>query len=293
VTDLVITKVRSGIATRDLLELTKPRIVMLVLLTAVTGVVLAPVRPEFIVTAGFLTGVAMLAGGVNALNQYLERDCDALMRRTCRRPVPAGRLSPRTAFVFASSLTVVGLSVLFVTVNVLTTALGALTAVLYVLVYTPLKRRSEWCTIIGAVPGAIPPLMGWTAATGGIGLFGVLLFALLFFWQLPHFMAISWLCREDYRDGGFVMSSGRDDGGASAAAQAMIFAALTFFTSVVPYFVRLTSTTYVVTALITGAALLYLALAFAMQRDRRSAMRLFVGSNVYLVVTLIALVATI
>lgn len=291
-TDFVLPKPRAAVMWRDYLELTKPRIVAMVTLSALTGGLAAPLRSEFVVAAGLLSGVALLAGGVNALNQYLERDFDARMTRTRMRPLPTRRLTPRAALVFAMLVTIAGIVILSIATNALTTLLGAITAGLYLLVYTPMKRQSEWCVVIGAIPGAMPPLMGWTASMGTFALFGWILFALLFLWQLPHFMAISWIHRADYCAGGFVMSSGRDDRGNSVARQTVAFTVLLLLCSIAPYVARLATAAYGAIALLAGITLLYFAVSFATRRDRRAAVRLFAASNLYLVLILGALVAT-
>src|SRR5437763_3202429 len=158
-----------------------------------------------------LGGTALVAAGTNALNQYVEREHDVKMRRTRLRPLPDGRISPRAALLFSSAVSIIGTIYLGIAVNWLTAALGAFTLTSYIFIYTPLKRVSTICTLIGAVPGAIPPLMGWTAATGVLGAGGWIIFAILFFWQLPHFMAISWMYRDAYARGGFAMLAVRAD----------------------------------------------------------------------------------
>jgi heme o synthase len=200
----------------DFAELAKPRITSLVLVTAAVGFAVG-VRgafdgPAFLV---FIVGTALLCGGASALNHYLERATDALMERTRRRPIPAGRLRPEEALLFGLALSAAGL-VLLAFVNRLTLALGAASLLSYVLAYTPLKRTTSLCTVVGAVPGALPPLMGWAAARGSLGAAGWGLFAILFLWQLPHFLAIGWLYREDYARGGFPMLAVTDKDGASS-----------------------------------------------------------------------------
>lgn len=273
---------------RDCLALTKPRIVLLVLLTAAAGVFVAPRAVNAVTLACFLLGTASVAGGVNALNQFMEREHDGRMRRTRLRPLPAGRLTPRVAFLFAMTIVIAGIALLWIAVNALTAALAAFTAVTYLLVYTPLKRVSSLCTIVGAIPGAIPPLMGWTAATNAIEPLGLMLFAILFFWQLPHFAAISWIYRDDYRAAGFVMSSG-----VSATRQAILFAAVLLTATLAPWLAGPAGVVYGCIAICAGIVLIALAIAFNAHRDNRSAWRLFAASNAYLVVVMIALVASI
>ena len=182
----------------DYLELSKSRIVLMVLLTTAAGFLFAADHIDPLLMMHTLVGTALVAAGTNALNQYVEREHDARMHRTRRRPLPAGRITPHAALLFSWGVAIIGTIYLAVAVNWLTAFLGAFTLTSYIYVYTPLKRVSTICTLIGAIPGAVPPLMGWTAATGKLELGGWILFGILFFWQLPHFMAISWMYREDY-----------------------------------------------------------------------------------------------
>ncbi len=185
-----------------LVELGKPRITFMVLCTTLGGFYLAPGTHPHAILLALTLGVALVVAGANALNMYLERDVDALMARTRNRPLPSGRLSPRAALVFGVVLATVAVPLLTFAVNPLTGFLAALSLVMYVMMYTPLKRRSTAALFVGAVPGAIPPLLGWTAATGMLGAGGIALFLVLFVWQLPHFIAISLFRTEDYRAAG-------------------------------------------------------------------------------------------
>ncbi len=187
---------------RDLAALGKPRLSFLVLFTAAAGVALAPAPPGLARTLGFLLATAALVAAANTLNCWLEREIDQRMYRTCDRPLPAGRLAPRTALVFGSSLGVLALAALSATANPLTVGLGALALGSYVAVYTPMKRLTPWAVVVGAVPGALPPLMGWTAASGTLAAPGWFLFGILFLWQLPHFLAIALYLKDDFRRGG-------------------------------------------------------------------------------------------
>src|SRR2546430_6311334 len=180
---------------RDYLELSKARIVLMVLITTAAGYLFAAKHIDAGLLVNTLVGTALVAAGTNALNQYVEREHDAKMRRTSRRPLPAGRIAPRDALLFSCAVAVIGTIYLVVAVNWITALLGAFTLTSYIFVYTPLKRRSTACTIIGAIPGAIPPLMGWTAATGSLAIGGLSVFALPFFLPRPPFMASSWLFR--------------------------------------------------------------------------------------------------
>jgi protoheme IX farnesyltransferase len=274
-------------ATRDYLELSKSRIVLMVLMTTAAGYLIAAPRVDALVLMHALVGTALVAAGTNALNQYVEREHDAKMRRTRLRPLPDGRITPRAALTFSAGVAIIGTVYLGITVNWLTAALGAFTLTSYIFVYTPLKRVSTICTIIGAVPGAIPPLMGWTAATNHLGLGGWIAFAILFFWQLPHFMALSWIYREDYSGAGFYMSS------SSAARQAVIFSLALLVASVAPSFIGMTGFTYAAGAIICGVTLLAMSIRFFFDPSNRTAMRLFMTSNLYLIVVMTLLVVSV
>jgi heme o synthase len=190
----------------DLFRLTKPRITVMVIVTALGGMWLAARMAGAAIAwsqaVAALAGITLVVASASALNMYLEREADGLMERTRLRPLPAGRMAPRVALGFGAALGAVSLPVLFVSVNGLTALLAAISLVLYVLVYTPLKRVTPWALMIGAVPGAAPPLLGWTAATGRLDAAGIALFAVLFFWQLPHFLAIATFRRDEYTHAG-------------------------------------------------------------------------------------------
>lgn len=192
---------------RDVVELTKPRITTMVVFTTAMGLWLAPGSIGAARTALLLLGQALLVGSANTLNSWYERDVDGLMLRTRQRPLPAGRLDPWAAFALALGCGAFAIPILALAINPLTALLGAVAHATYVLVYTPLKRISPWALEVGAIPGAIPPLMGWTAATGALALPGWFLFGILFFWQIPHFLAIAIYLEEDYRRGGFKVLS--------------------------------------------------------------------------------------
>ncbi len=229
----------------------------------------------------FLAGTALLCGGASALNHYLERGTDALMERTRRRPVPAGRLRPEEALLFGLGLSAAGL-VLLAFVNPLTLALGAASLLSYVLAYTPLKRVTSLCTVVGAVPGALPPLMGWAAARGSLGAAGWGLFAILFLWQLPHFLAIGWLYREDYARGGFPMLAVTDKDGASTGRQAVLYATALLPVTLAAGLLASAGAGYLWGALVLGVGFLACAAAFAWKRSVGAARRLFLASVLYL-----------
>jgi protoheme IX farnesyltransferase len=279
---------------RDYLELSKARIVLMVLITTAAGYLIGAPRVDALAFINVLIGTALVAAGTNALNQYVEREHDAKMRRTRLRPLPDGRITPRSALLFSAAIAVAGTLYLAVMVNVLTAFLGAFTLTSYIFVYTPLKRISTACTIIGAVPGAIPPLMGWTAATGSLALGGWILFGILFFWQLPHFMAISWIYREDYGRAGFVMTSVRDENGIATARQAVIWALALFAVSVAPFvsgmLAGMSGVVYLVGAIAASLAMLAMSVRFFFDRSNKTAMKLFMTSNFYLIVVMTMLV---
>jgi protoheme IX farnesyltransferase len=192
-------------------DLVKARLTLMVVLTTWMGFSLgSPESSDGMSCVHAIIGTSLLAAGASALNQWWESDLDARMRRTASRPIPAGILTPLTVLAFGVAISIVGLAWLVFAVNLLTAFLGALTLATYVFLYTPLKQTTELNTWVGAIPGALPPLMGWTAATGQLGAGGWSLFAILFFWQLPHFMAIAWLYRDEYAQAGFRMLSGRN-----------------------------------------------------------------------------------
>jgi protoheme IX farnesyltransferase len=276
--------------TRDYLELSKSRIVMMVLITTAAGYFFAAPRVDWALLLNALIGTALVAAGTNALNQVVEREHDAKMRRTRLRPLPDGRITPRAALLFSISISMIGTLYLGLAVNWLTAALGALTLLTYIFIYTPLKRVSTICTIIGAVPGAIPPLMGWTAATGSLGTGGWIVFAILFFWQLPHFMAISWMYRDDYARGGFAMLAVQDDEGRVTARHAVFYSFALLTVSVLPPLFGLATYVYLVGAIAAGGALTVTSFFFLADRTPRSARRLFMASNIYLIVAMLLLV---
>ena len=266
----------------DYAELAKPRITSLVLVTAAVGFAVGT-RGSFdgIGFLVFMAGTALLCGGASALNQYLERESDARMERTRRRPIPAGRLRPEEALAFGLLMSAGGL-VLLAFVNRLTLALGAASLLSYVLAYTPLKRVTSLCTVVGAVPGALPPLMGWTASRGELAAAGWGLFAILFLWQLPHFLAIGWLYRDDYARGGFPMLAVTDRDGSSTGRQAVLYATALLPVTLAAGLLASAGAGYLWGGLALGLAFLACAGAFAWKRSVASARRLFFASVLYL-----------
>ena len=267
---------------QGLVELSKPRITQLVVLTAAAGYFLGSHGPfrlgTFLAT---LLGTALVAAGTNAMNMIRERDIDARMRRTRSRPLPAGRVSPRTAVVFAVTSAVLGLVVLVWWVNLLTAGLAALTLASYVWAYTSLKRRSTLNTLVGAVPGALPVLGGWTGAGGSLDPAGWALFWLLFLWQLPHFLALAWMYREDYRTAQLKMLSVEDSDGTRTARMALLYAVALVPVSLLPSLLGVTRVAYFTGALLLGLA--YVGASLLMLRDpNRRAAWVFVASIIYL-----------
>ncbi len=279
-----------GAIARDYLELSKSRIVFMVLITTATGYLFAAKHVDPLLLINALIGTALVAAGTNALNQYVEREHDAKMHRTRSRPLPAGRITPRAALVFSSAIAVIGTLYLGLLVNWLTAFLGAFTLTSYIFVYTPLKRVSTICTIIGAIPGAVPPLMGWTAATNALGVGGWLAFGILFLWQLPHFMAISWMYRDDYARGGFAMLSVRDHDGAAVAREAILYSLALLAVSVMPWFLGLTGIAYLIGAALFSSIMVVMSVRFFFDRGVKNARSLFMVSNLYLLTVMLLLV---
>ena len=238
----------------DFLQLTKPRITFLVVLTTLVGFLEASTRPRDIeLLLHTLLGTALVAGAASALNQLAERRADALMRRTMSRPLPAGRLSAAQAAAFGLLLLAVGSGYLVVLVNPLAGLLALATAASYLLAYTPLKRVTSLATVIGAIPGAVPPMIGWAAARGSLDVGAWILFAIVFFWQMPHFLAIAVLFRRDYERAGFRVLPVADPDGRSTGRQALLYAVALLPLSLLPVFVGLAGAWYFAGAVLLGA----------------------------------------
>jgi protoheme IX farnesyltransferase len=272
-------------------DLTKARLTSLVLLTTLVGFYAGSTTSvDVAVMIHAMLGTALVACGASALNQLLERDLDRKMRRTENRPLPSGRLSPDVVLMTGAALSAAGLVYLALAVNYLTSFLGAATLASYVFVYTPLKRKTTLNTVIGAIPGAIPPLMGWTAARGEVTIGGWSLFAILFFWQLPHFMSIAWLYREDYARGGFAMLPVLDREGRRTGSVAISYALGLIPISLCPSLFGMSGIIYFLGALLLGAAFLIYAIQFARHMTEHKARQLFFASIVYLPLLLSLLV---
>jgi protoheme IX farnesyltransferase len=272
-----------GSQARDYLALTKPGITRHVMICAATGYVLAAPHPfGWPRLAWLVLGTALVSGGTNALNQWWERDVDARMPRTRRRPLAEGRVRAGGALGFALAIGGLGVATLAWTTNALTALLAAVTLLSYVLVYTPLKKRTSWNTIVGCIPGALPILGGWTAATGHTSAGGWGLFAVLFLWQLPHTLALTWMYRRDYRAGGLVMPGGDDERGRLTAAKAMGYCLLLAGASVALTPLGVTGSGYAVLAALLGATLLALTATWTRAPTRARARRVFLATLVYL-----------
>jgi protoheme IX farnesyltransferase len=276
----------------DLLELAKPRIVGLVVVTAATGFYLAaPGAVDLSLFLHLVLGTVLVAGGTNALNQVAERDTDALMRRTARRPLPTGRLSTPTAAAFAWTLGVAGIAYLAAFVNPLTAGIAAATLLSYVFLYTPLKRRTSLNTLVGCVPGALPIVGGWTAAGGSIGIEAWVLFWILFLWQLPHFFALAWMYRDDYARAGLRMLSVGDVDGRHTFLQAGMFAIALLPVSLTPSVVGIAGPWYFFGAVLLSSWFVWVGVQAIRQRSNAIAKRLFLTSVWYLPVLLGLMVA--
>ena len=277
----------------DVLVLVKARLSLLVLLTTLVGFLLGWRGPlDWLRLIAALTGTALCAGGASALNQWWERDLDALMKRTRARPLPARRMQPLDALLFGLFFSVAGVAVLGFFANPRAAFLAFAAITIYILVYTPMKRWSTLNTLVGAVPGALPPLIGWVAARGNYEFEGCLLFAVLWFWQMPHFLAIAWLHRQDYADAGCVMITGNDLEGGIASRQALLYSLCLLVVTLLPGLAGFNSPLYFFAALVLGTAFCSMAMSFVFYRDRPAARRLFFCSILYLPLLLGVLVAT-
>jgi protoheme IX farnesyltransferase len=278
-TTLTLRRVAAG----DWLELTKPRITTMVLFTTLVGFVTS--SPDRVALPGLLIallGTGLVASGAAVLNQVLERDTDAMMRRTRDRPLPAGRVSPGDASLFGGALSLLGLGLLYARSHPLAAAVAAATLVSYLAVYTPLKRRTPFSTLVGAVPGALPPVIGWAAARGSLEGGAAVLFAILFLWQIPHFLAIAWLYRDDYARAGFPMLPVVDREGGFTARQAVVHCLALLLVSLAAAAAGLGGPWYMGGAFVLGVALTLAALRLVSARSPAAARGLFLASVLYL-----------
>ncbi|MFL6469051.1 MAG: heme o synthase [Pyrinomonadaceae bacterium] len=275
------------------IELTKPRIALMLVLTSAAGFYLGNTSAfDWALFTNAMIGIALLAFGVATLNQFLERRTDLLMARTAERPLPSGRLSANEALVFGVLQCLVAEIYLVFLANLLTATLGAIVILGYVLIYTPLKTRSSACTAIGAIPGAMPPLMGWTAATGDITLGAWAMFVIQFLWQFPHFLAIAWMYREQYAKAGILMLPVLEPEGRLTARQIVSFAFMLLVASGAPFFLGLAGPVYLAGAGVLGIWFLAESIRFALKRTNPLARRLLLVSVVYLPLLFILLVLT-
>jgi protoheme IX farnesyltransferase len=276
----------------DYVALTKPRVNLLVLVTTTIGFHLGNLgRTDLALLFHTVVGTFLVASGAAAFNQVLERDVDARMRRTMARPLPSGRVSATDAALFAAALSLTGILQLGFGANWLAATLATITLASYALVYTPLKRVTSLATIIGAVPGALPPVIGWAASRGSIGVEAWVLFAIVFFWQMPHVLAVSWLYREDYARGGIRVLPVEDPNGRSTAFQMVNYAAALVPISLLPTVVGIAGRAYLAGAIVLGVALLAMTIRFARNRTPEGARRLFGASLVYLPILWVLMLA--
>jgi protoheme IX farnesyltransferase len=267
----------------DFLALTKPRLNLLVLLTTMAAYYLGARRDgPLALLAHTILGTALVAAGASALNQVWERDTDRLMRRTRMRPLPDLRLDPRVATWFGLALSLAGLVELALFVNVLASTMALLTLASYVVLYTPLKVRTSLSTVVGAIPGALPAVIGWAAATNTLSFPGWILFGIVFMWQMPHFLAIAWMYRDEYARAGMPLLPVIQPDGRSTGRQAVLYSVALLPLSMAPTLVGLSSPRYLFGAFALGSILLFLAIEFAASRKDDAARRLFFGSILYL-----------
>lgn len=274
----------------DFFALTKPRVVLMVLVTTAIGFYLgAQGDPEYRVLLHTLLGTAFAGGGTLALNQYMEREADGKMHRTRLRPLPDGRLHAQDALLFGILITLSGLGYLWGVVSGLSALVTASIVVSYLFAYTPLKRRTSLCSIVGAVPGALPPVIGWAAARGTIGLEAWILFTIMFLWQLPHSLAIGWLYRDDYAKAGFRLLPVIDSDGSVTGRQIVLNCAALLAVGLLPTLVGFAGATYFFAALLLGSVFLWYGLRLATLRSLASARHLLLASLIYLPVLLTVL----
>jgi len=265
------------------LELTKPRITVLITLTSAAGFALGSRGAvNYLLLAHALIGIALLSSGIATLNQFIERDLDGLMRRTAGRPLPSGRLFPFEALLFGVTLTLMAEAYLALFVNVLTALLGLTVITGYLFVYTPLKTRTSLSTALGAFPGAMPPLMGWTAARGEIDVSAWVLFAILFLWQFPHFLAIAWMYREDYGRAGIRMLPVVEPDGRVTGQQIVAYALMLVPVSLLPTALGISGKIYLVAAAVLSLLFLASSIRAAISKSNQHARQLLLASVLYL-----------
>ncbi len=268
---------------RDYIALTKPRITWLILMSTGVGYFFgAKSGWHLLALLHTIIGTGLIASGTAALNQWYERDADSKMKRTQARPLPGGRLEPRKALIFAILISVAGFVELFAGVNALAAWLGLFTLASYLFIYTPLKQRSPHSTTIGAIPGAMPPLIGYAAASGTLTWEAWILFAILFVWQFPHFYAIAWMYREDYERAGIRMLPVVEPDGESTARRILLYSLVLIPISLAPKFLSMTGNWYLFGALAIGLMFLYAGIRVSFDRTRQQARRVLLASVIYL-----------
>jgi protoheme IX farnesyltransferase len=267
----------------DYIELTKPRITWLILMSTGIGYYFGHQGAwSFWAVFHTLLGTGLIASGTAALNQWYEREADVKMRRTQGRPIPSGRITPVRAFWFGMALEVLGSLELWLGLNALTSLLGITTILLYLCAYTPLKQKTWWSTTVGAIPGAIPPLIGYAAASGTLRADAWVLFAILFIWQFPHFYAIAWMYREDYSRAGIRMLPVLEPDGVSTSRQILLYSALLIPISLLPHWLGMSGSIYLVGALAMGLMFLYSGIRVSFDRTKVRARRVLLASVIYL-----------
>lgn len=276
----------------DIATLTKARLSLLVIITTFVGFCLASRSLDWLRLIHATLGTALAAAGAGALNQWLEVRVDRLMERTRNRPLPSGRMSSLAALVIGLTLSIGGVTWLALACNATSAWLAAATVVTYLAFYTPLKRKTSFCTIIGAISGALPPMIGWTAARPSFDLGAWVLFGVLFTWQMPHFLAIAWMYRDEYAQAGFVMLRRDDTTGAATAFEALGFTIALVAITMIPFWSGLLSETYLGGALMLDAAMTFAAVWFLADRSRTAARALFFASIIYLPLILGLMVVT-
>jgi heme o synthase len=272
---------------RHYIALTKPRITWLILMSTAVGYFFGMKHawrglPDWLLMFHTLVGTGLIASGTAALNQWYERHADSLMRRTAGRPIPSGKLSANRALWFGITLVIAGFSELVLGVNPLTGLLGAATMGSYLFLYTPLKQRSHLSTVIGALPGAVPPLMGYAASYGGLTSEAWTLFAILFVWQFPHFLAIAWMYRDDYARAGIRMLPVVEPDGMSTSRQIVLYASTLIPVSLFPVLLGMSGRIYLVGSLLLGAWFLYTGVRVAFDRTNVRARQVLLASVIYL-----------
>jgi len=281
------TRPASGAGTvQSYLALTKPRITFFILMSTAIGFMCGAhsvtIRDLWLTLLHTLIGTALIASGAAALNQWYERDADAKMNRTMARPIPSGRITPQHALWFGSALSIAGFAELSLGANLLTGLLGAFTLVMYVFVYTPLKRITPHATTIGAIPGAMPPLIGFAAAAGTLSAPAWILFAILFLWQFPHFYAIAWMYRDDYARAGIRMLPVVEPDGVSTARRVVLFSLVLLPVSLLPKFTAMAGDVYLFGAIVMGLMFAYSAVRMWLDHSAAHARQVLLASVVYL-----------